>query len=94
MKTKIKDLLPVGSVVRLQNGTKYLVITGVKQRDLGTGETYDYIIYNINGQILQQGRNIAENNVIDVADLPNGFYFIKLMTNNKLVRNQKLIIQK
>lgn len=58
------------------------------------GETYDYIIYNINGQILQQGRNIAENNVIDVADLPNGFYFIKLMTNNKLVRNQKLIIQK
>ena len=58
------------------------------------GETYDYIIYNINGQILQQGRNIAENNVIDVANLPNGFYYIKLMTNNKLVKNQKLIIQK
>ncbi len=43
MKTKIKDLLPVGSVVRLKKGTKNLVIMGVKQKDIITGNTYDYI---------------------------------------------------
>ena len=43
MKTKIKDLLPIGSVVRLKKGTKCLVIMGVKQKELTTGETYDYI---------------------------------------------------
>jgi len=43
MKTQIKDLLPVGSVIRLKKGTKNLVIIGIKQTDLITGETYDYV---------------------------------------------------
>ena len=40
----IKELLPVGSVVLLNNGRKRLMITGVKQTDEdGKGREYDYI---------------------------------------------------
>lgn len=39
----VKELLPIGSVVMLQEGTKRLMITGVKQTDKGTGEEHDYI---------------------------------------------------
>ncbi len=41
--TKIKELLPVGSVIRLKKGTKNLIIIGIKPRELTTGETYDYL---------------------------------------------------
>ena len=41
--TKIKDLLPVGSVIRLKKGTKCLIIIGVKPRELSNNETYDYL---------------------------------------------------
>lgn len=43
MKTKIKELLPVGSVIRLEKGKKNLVIIGIKQTDISTGETHDYL---------------------------------------------------
>ena len=43
MKTKIKDLLPVGSVIRLKKGKKCLVVIGIKQTDISTGETHDYL---------------------------------------------------
>ncbi len=40
---KIKDLLPIGSVVVLKNGKKRVMITGIKQLDGKTGGTYDYL---------------------------------------------------
>ena len=40
---KIKELLPIGSVVLLKNGKKRLMIFGVKQTDKATGIEYDYI---------------------------------------------------
>ena len=43
METKIKDLLPVGSVIRLVKGKKCLVVIGIKQTDISTGETHDYL---------------------------------------------------
>lgn len=39
----IKELLPIGSVVLLEEGTKKLMIYGVKQIDEGSGKEYDYI---------------------------------------------------
>ena len=42
--TRIKDLLPIGSIVLLKNGEKRLMIIGVKQSDVNAnGEEYDYL---------------------------------------------------
>lgn len=43
MEIKIKDLLPIGTVVRLVGGTKKVMIYGVKQTDETSGIEYDYI---------------------------------------------------
>lgn len=40
---KIKDLLPIGSVVLLKKGSKKLMIIGVKQTDVSSGQEYDYL---------------------------------------------------
>lgn len=41
---KIKDLLPIGSIVLLKDGEKRLMINGVMQNDAGgTGKNYDYL---------------------------------------------------
>ena len=39
----IKELLPIGSVVLLKNGSKRVMIFGVKQTDTNTNTEYDYI---------------------------------------------------
>ena len=41
---KIKDLLPIGSIVRLHDGEKRLMIIGIMQSDVsGNGKEYDYL---------------------------------------------------
>lgn len=40
---EIKELLPIGSVVLLEEGEKRLMIYGVKQTEQETQEEYDYI---------------------------------------------------
>ena len=39
----INELLPIGSVVLLHGGKKRLMIYGIKQTDLNTGQEYDYV---------------------------------------------------
>ena len=43
MKNNIRELLPIGSVVRLKEGKKNVMIFGIKQTDKGTGVEHDYI---------------------------------------------------
>lgn len=41
---KIKDLLPIGSIVLLENGEKRLMINGIMQSETnGNGQEYDYL---------------------------------------------------
>lgn len=41
---RIKDLLPIGSIVLLKDGEKRLMINGIMQNDAGgTGKNYDYM---------------------------------------------------
>lgn len=41
---KIKDLLPIGSIVLLENGEKRLMINGIMQSEAnGAGKEYDYL---------------------------------------------------
>ena len=64
---EVKELLPIGTVVSLKDGTKRLMIFGVRQTDNESGIEYDYIgvLYpegNIGeeGQFLFNHENIAE----------------------------------
>lgn len=40
---EVKELLPIGSIVLLEEGIKKLMIYGVKQTDNANGKLYDYI---------------------------------------------------
>lgn len=39
----IKELLPIGTIVRLTEATKKIMIYGIKQTNMETGEEYDYV---------------------------------------------------
>ena len=39
----MKEFLPIGTVVRLYNGTKEIMIYGRMQKAMTTGLTYDYV---------------------------------------------------
>lgn len=39
---KTKELLPIGSVILLKEGTKKLMVFGIRQTDAKTGREYDY----------------------------------------------------
>ena len=43
LKMNVKELLPIGSVVLMNGGTKKLMIYGVKQTDQEDNQLYDYI---------------------------------------------------
>lgn len=43
MANNVKELLPIGSVVRLKEGKKKVMIFGIKQTDQGPNVEHDYI---------------------------------------------------
>ena len=43
MTNNVKELLPIGSVVRLKGAKKYLMVYGVCQMEQESNKTYDYI---------------------------------------------------
>lgn len=49
----------------------------------------DYVIINVLGETVMSGEIIADNQQIDISNLPNGVYFVKIAENTiKLVINQ------
>ncbi len=49
-------------------------------------------IFDLKGSLMKK-ELINENNIIDVSNLRNGIYFLKLITNTDLIFTQKLIIE-
>lgn len=65
----IKGLLPIGSVVLLNNGTKRLMIFGVKQTDSNTNIEYDYIgVLYPEGNMGEAGQFLFNNEDINHID--------------------------
>jgi len=56
-------------------------------------ELKSIFFYNINGQLIQEINNPSkiENNTYRVSNLPKGFYFIKLSTDNQSVTKKVII---
>lgn len=62
----IKDLLPIGSIVRLEGATKSLMIFGIKQTDKSTGREYDYIsVFYPEGNVGEGGQFFFDHVNID-----------------------------
>lgn len=61
--------------------------------NIATDQILDEIeLVNINGQIMQRiARPMSNNNVYSVDNLPNGFYFIRIKSNNQ-VETRKIIV--
>ena len=50
------------------------------------------VLININGQILQQIKNPeAQNNTYSINNLPHGFYFLKISSNNETVTKKVVV---
>lgn len=43
MTNNIKELLPIGSVIRLRGAKRYLMVFGICQTEKSNNKTYDYI---------------------------------------------------
>ena len=65
---EIKNLLPIGSVVLLKNGTKRVMIFGIKQTDNETGIEYDYIsVLYPEGNVGEVGQYLFNHS--DIAEI-------------------------
>ena len=63
----IKELLPIGSVVKLKDATKRLMITGVIQTDID-GNDYDYIaVLYPEGNVTQETQFLFQHT--DIEDI-------------------------
>ncbi len=63
---EIKSLLPIGSIVRLKNGTKRVMVYGIKQTNPENGVEYDYIgVLYPEGLIDQLGKYLFNHSDID-----------------------------
>ncbi|HJD21096.1 MAG TPA: DUF4176 domain-containing protein [Candidatus Gemmiger faecigallinarum] len=81
----MKDLLPIGSVIRLKGAEKRLMVFGVRQTDRSDKKEYDYIgvLYpegNIGeqGQFLFNHENIEEVNFRGFEDQERAAFLNKL----------------
>lgn len=63
MEKKVKDLLPVGSVVLLKNAKKKLIIIGIMQINNENGKKFDYLAVTYPEGYIGSGNNFLFNHV-------------------------------
>lgn len=59
---------------------------------LGINNNTQLELFDLKGSLVKK-ELINENNIVDVSNLRNGIYFLKLITNTDLIFTQKLIIE-
>ena len=63
---KVKDLLPIGSVIQLKGAEKRLMVFGVRQTDRSDKKEYDYIgVLYPEGNIGEQGQFLFNHENIE-----------------------------
>ncbi len=67
----MKNLLPIGSVVRLKGGEKRVMIYGRVQKEIGTGKIWDYI-----GCYYPEGNIDSDKNFLFNQESIEVIYFI------------------
>jgi hypothetical protein len=67
----MKQYLPIGSIVRLKEGSKRLMIYGRKQKQVATGTEYDYV-----GCLYPEGNISEEHTYLFNQDMIEQVFFI------------------
>ncbi len=67
----IDDLLPIGSVVGIKDSDKKLMIFGIKQKNVDTDETFDYV-----GVLYPEGNLGQEYQYLFNADIITEVFFV------------------
>mgnify|MGYP002621270328 CR=1 FL=1 len=57
-----------------------------------SSEIFDYVIYNLKGQIIQQGKNMVQNTLINL-DIESGIYILQVTSGNKVKQHKIQIIK-
>jgi hypothetical protein len=68
------------------NPTQGLVTVQVAQ-----AESFDYAVYNLQGQLLLQGNVQGDETTLNLASFPEGIYLIAVTANNQQPVYQRII---
>jgi len=60
-------------------------------KGLSIGQTYDVEIINATGKQVKSLTGVDEGTIMNIDDLPNGMYFVKLLGQNDFIKMQKII---
>ncbi len=83
-----KDLLPIGSIVRLTDGERRLMICGRIVSQAGTDKIYDYV-----GCIYPQGIEDSDNMYFFNRDVIEDIYFIGFQDKEELIFRHEMLDQ-
>ena len=70
-------------------GTTNVYINSIRQEDNG-----EVAIFNLNGETVYRNYLRNGNNSIDLGNVPNGWYVLKIFMRNRFVYTTKLMVQK
>ena len=87
--SNIVTLRQVGNIVKPELAGNFISGNTVIVSSPGN---FDYIIYNISGNIINKGRLISGINNINASNIINGMYFIRF-SNNEQQWMEKMTIQ-
>lgn len=82
--SNIVEIKQTGS--RNKVSLKSAMVTG--NIEISSDEAYQYILSDMSGKILNKGNGTAGNNVINIANSPNGIYIIQIISNSQRITHR------